>query len=199
MKIRSGEGDVPIHNLNSLIEWANISELKRVLFGGVTDGPELAYRAFGKEVRVFYLLLAEKNIDEISNKIIDLALSERLTALVSLIPFEAAAVGGFLEFSEEVAPELPPETRKFLSGKKRNYEKAVLELTELDEDELISLLLYLESKNIVRLKALNPILINAIFASKIFDFPEFFRLIAAGIPIGFYEYVSDKEIEDSVV
>ena len=85
------------------------------------------------------------------------------------------------------------------SVSRRSFENAVSELTELDEDQLISLLLYLESKNIVSLKALNSILINAIFASGIFDFPDFFRLIAAGVPIGFAELVSEKEIEDSVL
>ena len=199
MNINCGGAGASVHNLNSLIEWGNVSELERVLFGGASDDPELAYRAFGKEVRIFYLLLAEKEIDQISDGLIDLALSEKLTALVSLLPFEAAAVGGFLEFSEEVAPTLPPETKKFLAGKRRSFENAVSELTELDEDQLISLLLYLESRNIVSLKALNSILINAIFASGIFDFPDFFRLIAAGVPIGFAELVSEKEIEDSVL
>ena len=60
MNINCGGAGASVHNLNSLIEWGNVSELERVLFGGASDDPELAYRAFGKEVRIFYLLLAEK-------------------------------------------------------------------------------------------------------------------------------------------
>ena len=97
MRVLNGEKGVTIFNLNSLIEWSNISELTRILLGGEESESGFTKRAFGIEVRMFYLLLAEKDIDDLSDEIIDLAIDERLTALASLLPFEAAAVGGYAD------------------------------------------------------------------------------------------------------
>ena len=197
MRVLNGEKGVTIFNLNSLIEWSNISELTRILLGGEESESGFTKRAFGIEVRMFYLLLAEKDIDDLSDEIIDLAIDERLTALASLLPFEAAAVGGYAD-DDEYQPELPEEIGKYLHGKRRNFEAALAEIHDLDDDELISLLLCLEAHGIHSLGALNPMLISAIFTNELFGFSDFFHLLAAGIPLGFHDLVSINEIEESV-
>lgn len=157
--------------IDVLIRFNNVSGLRELFHKG--SGPNPC------DLRAFYLLLAIQGFDGLSEELVDLSLDEFLTDSASLVPFEVAAIGRFgIEGGE---PTLPPEFGKMLYDGADNRKEALSELMSLDKAKLIEVLYVLHDHNIVRLGNFNHAMITAIFVSGVFDYDEFFFLLAMSI------------------